>query len=76
MHGLNNTIHKGSRRNPTINRSTLLDVILCYFLTLLTAYEVINSPFSDHSMVISAFNFEKQYKNKKLKVQDAPIQLK
>ena len=34
-HDLNNSIFKGKRLNPTTHRYTLLDVILCYFLTFL-----------------------------------------
>jgi len=60
-HGFSNTISKGTRLNPTTHRFSLLDVILCYLLTSLTSSTVINCSFSDHSLIISAFNFSKKY---------------
>jgi hypothetical protein len=60
-HSLSNTIYRGTRYNPTTCRYTLLDVILCYYITFLAASEVIKCSFSDHSFIISAFDFKKSY---------------
>ena len=60
-HGFSNTISKGTRRNPSKNIYTLLDVILCYFLKYLVLSTVINCSFSDHSLILAAFDFKKIY---------------
>lgn len=59
--GYRNTISTGTRLNPTTKKYTLLDVILCLVLAYFLSSEVINVPFSDHSFIISAFDYKKKY---------------
>ena len=65
--GLNNTIIKPTRLNPTTFAMTLLDVILLLSLEFFVGSGVINFPVSDHSLCISIFNhFSRKYSPKAL----------
>ena len=61
-HGFINTIKEPTRVNHNKNvknTATLLDVILCLFLSCFISSAVFPCPFSDHSLVISSFNYSK-----------------
>ena len=59
--GFRNTIFAGTRLNPTSLAYTSLDVILCMILAYFVASEIINVSFSDHSFILTAFNYKKIY---------------
>ena len=59
INGFQNTIFEGTRLCPSTGKQTLLDVILCMFMTLFfTASNTFFYPESDHKLVISIFNFK------------------
>ena len=59
--GFRNTIFAGTRLNPSSLKYTSLDVILCMILAYFVASEIINVSFSDHSFILTAFNYKKIY---------------
>ena len=65
--GFSNTVKKGTRLNPITYALTLLDVILCYSLTLLIDSEVFHYPDSDHAFTVSIFNYSSPPSNKQTK---------
>jgi hypothetical protein len=66
-HGLFNTITKGTRLNTSSGSTTLLDVIMCYDSKSHLTSNVFECPISDHSLVISVFNYTKPKNHCELK---------
>ena len=60
-HGFSNTnTEVGTCYNRSRNEWSLLDLILCYFLSFLLAFKVIPNAISDsHAMVFAAFDYKK-----------------
>jgi hypothetical protein len=56
---LTNTIKERTRLNHLSNNSTLLDMILSYLLATIFASISIPVSFSDHSLIMTSFKFEK-----------------
>ena len=59
-HGFKHTnLTEGTRTNPTTLEKTLLDIVLCYNIKNFVGKKIFHTPFSDHALVATMFNFKK-----------------